>query len=306
MDEAPVSHPAEQAAEVERDWYVLPVATAPSGWLVYSLDFVLAALQGRASDQENIVRTPGWIVLAQLIRGIMAVLQALIIGFSSLPVVGWFMEINARTFTRNAAGFFLRACYWKAKLRHLGQDTVIDQNVEIWGPANVSIGSRCHIDTHVRMAAGERRYGQHGSIVIHDYVHLGPGVHVAGRGGVEIRAFASLGAGVHVYSATNTLEHPDDPGRLISMSHMAPAKQQYTFEKAIVIEEYSFIGIMSRIMPGVHVGRGAIVHANVELTGDVPPFANFGGAPRGRQIGWRRPRRKSPMLGADAPAQGAN
>ncbi|HWL93488.1 MAG TPA: hypothetical protein VNT79_08120, partial [Phycisphaerae bacterium] len=44
------------------------------------------------------------------------------------------------------------------------------------------------------------------------------------------------------------------------------------------------------------IGRGAIVHANTELLRSVPPFSNFGGVPRGRHIGWRKPLRLSPKM----------
>lgn len=279
-------------------WYIPPAPECPKSWLVYSTDFVLAALQGCAADHEKIKRTPLWITIAGIVRAGMAVFQVLILILSSIPVVSWFVEIAARVFTRNAFGFFLRACYWKARLKELGQDTIIDQFVEIWGAGNVSIGSRCHINTNVRMAAGEAKHGQHGSVRIGNFVHVGPNVHIAGRGGVEIGDFAGIMAHAHLYSATGVIEKPEDPGQLVSMSHMAPPDQQHIIEAPIVIEPYALLGMMTRVMPGVRVGRGAIVHSNTELTKSVPPFANFGGLPRGKLIGWRRPRRPSPMLGS--------
>lgn len=287
---------ADTPSAIARSWYVPPRPKIPHGWLLYSLDYVVAALQGCAAEPHLVRRTGGWVVMGTIVLGIMAVAQAIIMLLARLPIVSSFVEIIARVFTGNAPGFFLRGCYWKARLKHLGQNTVIDQYVDIRGPASVSIGSHCHIDAYVRFKAGERGYGQHGSIEIGNYVHLGPGVLIVGRGGVVIEDFASLSADARVYSATNTIEHPDSPGQLISMSHVAPHDQQYIVESPIVIEEYAFIGLMTCILPGVRVGRGAVVHANLELTRDVPPFANLGGLPRGRQIGWRRPRRRSPKL----------
>jgi acetyltransferase-like isoleucine patch superfamily enzyme len=291
--------PREEVAQIADSWYVPPLPPQKSGWVVYSLDFVLATLQGSITEPKKVRRTPFWLAVGVIVRGVMAVAQALLMGLTWLPVVSTFIEIVARTFTRNAAGFFLRSCYWKARLKSLGSDTLIDQGVEIWGPANVSIGSNCHIDTNVRLAAGERRHGQRGSISIGNYVHLGPGVHIAGRGGVVIHDFVGLSAHTHLYSATNTIEFPGDPGQLISMSHMAPPDQQYIIENPITIEPYAFVGMMARVMPGVRIGYGAVVHAAMELTRDVPPFANISGPPRARQIGWRKPRRRSRHLGSD-------
>lgn len=295
---------SDEAKAVAESWYVPPRPTFKSGWLVYSLDFVLATLQGCVAEPHLVRRTWYWLIAGVIVRVGMAIGQVFIMLLSWIPILSWSTEILARTFTRNAAGFFLRSCFWKARLKHLGTDTIIDQGVEIWGPANVSIGSNCHIDTNVRLAAGERRHRQHGSIVIGNCVHLGPGVHIAGRGGVEIGNFVGVMANAHLYSATGVVERPDDPGQLISMSHMAPRTHQHITEKPIVIGEYAFIGMMTRILPGVQIGRGAIIHANCELTRDVQPFANIGGVPRGQQIGWHKPRRISSFLSRKAGKDG--
>ena len=232
----------------------------------------------------------------------MAVFQFLILIFAKIPLLSSIVETVARGFSRDSVGFFIRACYWKARLKRLGCDTIIDQGVDIWGPANVSIGARCHLSTHVRLAAGESKHGQHGSITIGDFVHVGPGVHIAGRGGVSIGDLVGLSAAVHIYSATNMVFSREHPDRLISMSHMAPAELQDIYESPVVIEDYAFIGIMVRILPGVIIGKGAVVHANSELTSNVPAFANFGGQAKGKQIGWRKPlRRKVIPPAASAP-----
>lgn len=293
-----------ESESAQESWYIPEKKKVESGWLVYTLDFVLATLQGRVAEQHRVIRTAPWLVVGHLVRGGMAIAQAIIMLLAWVPVVSWFLETIARTFTRNAAGFFLRCCYWKAKLKHLGCDTIIDQGVEIWGPGSVSIGSHCHIDTNVRLAAGERRHGQHGFIKIGNHVHLGPGVHIAGRGRVEIHDMVGISANAHLYSATGTFERPDDPGQLISMSHMAPEDQQFVYEGKIVVEEYAFIGMMTRVMPNVRIGRAAIVHSNVQVDRDVPAFGNFGGLPRGRLIGMRRPRRKSPKFRPESDGDG--
>lgn len=286
----------QEITRIAQSWYVPPMVPRRDTFLVYSLDFVLATLQGCIAEPQRVRRTLSWLTVGVIVRTLMALMQLVIMGLAWVPIVNWFVEIVARTFTRNAAGFFLRSCYWKARLKRLGVDTIIDQGVEIWGPANVCIGSHAHVDTNVRLAAGERRHRQHGYIVVGDHVHLGPGVHIAGRGGVEIRDFVGIMANAHLYSATGVIERPQDPGQLISMSHMAPHDQQHVHEAPILIDDFAFVGMMSRIMPGVRIGYGAIVHANCEVTQEVPAFANIGAVPRGRQIGWRRPRRRSPQL----------
>ena len=47
----------------------------------------------------------------------------------------------------------------------------------------------------------------------------------------------------------------------------------------VIIEDCAWIGEMVCIMPGVKIGRGAIVGANAVVTNDVPPYCVVGGNP---------------------------
>src|SRR3990167_524991 len=47
----------------------------------------------------------------------------------------------------------------------------------------------------------------------------------------------------------------------------------------VTIEDYIFIGPRAIILPGVTIGKGAIVAAGAVVTKDVPPFAIVGGVP---------------------------
>ena len=40
-----------------------------------------------------------------------------------------------------------------------------------------------------------------------------------------------------------------------------------------------WIGDKATILPGVHIGKGAVVGANAVVTKDVPPFSVVGGIP---------------------------
>ena len=73
--------------EIERMWYVPPSRTYKPGWLLYSEDFVIEALQGKIFDTDTIVRTSGYRFAAAMIRAGMAVGQALIMLLSYLPIL---------------------------------------------------------------------------------------------------------------------------------------------------------------------------------------------------------------------------
>jgi acetyltransferase-like isoleucine patch superfamily enzyme len=54
----------------------------------------------------------------------------------------------------------------------------------------------------------------------------------------------------------------------------------------IVIEDHAWISFRATVLPGVTIGRGAVVAAGAVVTKDVPPYAIVGGIPA-TQIGTR-------------------
>ncbi|MFH0980271.1 MAG: acyltransferase [Planctomycetota bacterium] len=286
----------EESAQVRAAWYIPPKPPAPIGWLVFSEEFVLRVLQGRYTQQLPARRTLPWRAVGFIVRAALAVAQFALMFFSVVPLISGGMEMLAAHFRRGGFGFFLRSCYWKTKLDSLGQDTLIDRGIDIWGARNIRIGSCCHLDTQLRLAAGEGRYGQGGYLSVGDYSHIGPRCHIAARGGVTIGDFVSIEAGVYVYSATNTLIHPEHPGQLVSFSHTAPPGFQSTIEAPVYIGDYAMVGFGSLVMPGAAIGLGAIVHPHTRVIGQYPPFANITGPGRSRQNGWRRPPKRDPRV----------
>jgi galactoside O-acetyltransferase len=260
--------------------------------MLYSETLVLSQLQGCFDQPDKVNYTIGWRIIGWFVRVIMAIGQASVMLLCIIPVLSWLMYMIARGMPRNIAGFFIRGCYWKAKLRRMGVDTFIDQGVEITRPDTVEIGSRCHIDRNVLMSVGNKT----GYIRIGDYAFIGPSCHIAGRGGVEIGPFAGLAARVHLYSVTNVPYHAERLGELVTMSHSVPAEQQNTLEGRVEIGDYAIIGAGTIILPNVTVGRGAIVHPYAEVRNSFDKFAIVSGHGRAKRVGWRRPGRLDPRL----------
>lgn len=98
-------------------------------------------------------------------------------------------------------------------------------------------------------------------------------------GGLVIGENVSISAGVWLITGTHDM---DDP-------HFAA---DY---RPIVIDDYVWIGSRAMIMPGVTVGRGAVVMAGAVVTRDVEPFAVVGGVPA-RQVRRRALRNPSYTL----------
>lgn len=102
------------------------------------------------------------------------------------------------------------------------------------------------------------------NIFIGNYVSINRKVLLDGRGGKLL-----IGNNVDIAQETNiwTLEHDvhDD------------------FYKSkgsdVIIEDYVWIASRCTILPGVRIGRGAVVASNSVVTKDIPPMAIVGGIP---------------------------
>jgi acetyltransferase-like isoleucine patch superfamily enzyme len=83
------------------------------------------------------------------------------------------------------------------------------------------------------------------------------------RGGLEIGSDVSISPGVMVLTAQHDMN--DERFKYVS--------------RRVVIEDHVWIGARATIMPGVTVGRGAVVAAGAVVTRDVEPLTVVGGVP---------------------------
>lgn len=91
------------------------------------------------------------------------------------------------------------------------------------------------------------------------------------QGGLEIGSHVDIASEVMIWTSQHDIHDPD----------MRP------IEAKVVVEDYVFIGPRSIILPGVTIGKGAIVAAGAVVTKDVAPGMIVGGTPASK-IGDRK------------------
>lgn len=115
-----------------------------------------------------------------------------------------------------------------------------ENGIYISNGTNLSIGEHTRINEDVFMQ---------GEIVIGNYVMIAPKV--------------------SIYTRTHVFEKVDVPMLL----------QGDTETKAVVIEDDVWIGINAVILPGITIGKGAIIGANAVVTTNVKAYTIVGGVP---------------------------
>lgn len=92
---------------------------------------------------------------------------------------------------------------------------------------------------------------------------IGEGAVLDGRAKLSIGSHIDIASEVMIYNSQHDINDENFAAK----------------DASVVIEDYVFIGPRSIILPGVTIGKGAIVAAAAVVTKDVPPYAIVGGVP---------------------------
>ena len=118
------------------------------------------------------------------------------------------------------------------------------------------------------------------NIVIGDDSILGEGIVLDGRAQLTIGNHVDIASGVMIYNSEHDTEN-----------------EYFQAEnKPVIIEDYAFIGPRAIILPGIKIGKGAIVAAGAVVTKEVAPYAIVGGVPA-KIIGERKNKNLNYKLG---------
>src|SRR5665213_1808087 len=129
---------------------------------------------------------------------------------------------------------------------------------------------------------GTRFYDQKNIIIGKDSI-IGEGAVLDGRDDLVIGDHVDIASEVMIYNA----EHDINDAQF--SAKVAP----------VFIKDYVFIGPRAIVLPGVTIGKGAVVAAGAVVTKDVPDFAIVGGVPA-RVVGERQNKELHYKLGRAA------
>ena len=156
----------------------------------------------------------------------------------------------------------MRRATWRAMTKRFGHGVRIGRGALAKHPETFEIGDGVFV--------GEQSFIQgriDGRCVIGNHVWLGPQSYFDARD-LVIEEFVGWGPGAKVLGSM----HSGDPIDV-------PIMQTDLEIKPVRIGAWADIGVNAVILPGVTVGRGAIVGAGAVVAGDVEPFSIVAGVP---------------------------
>jgi acetyltransferase-like isoleucine patch superfamily enzyme len=169
----------------------------------------------------------------------------------------------------------MRRIILRALSRSFGNGVTIAPQAGFRYPETFEIGDGVFIGSQVYI---QGRFD--GRCVIGKKVWLGPQVYLDARD-LMIGDHVGMGPGSKVLGSQHT-------GRPFDV----PIIETDLEIKPVVIEDWADVGTNAVILPGVTIGRGAIVGAGAVVTRDVPPFAVAAGVPA-KVVNWRDPQAAS-------------
>ena len=110
---------------------------------------------------------------------------------------------------------------------------------------------------------------------VSDGVGFGKDVKIYGDGPVFIGRRAVLAEDTLVYTQVHDYDHSD----------VLPFGWGFTYPETR-IDDYAWLGVRCIVLPGAHIGEGAVVQAGSVVMGNIPPCAIAAGNPA-KVIGWR-------------------
>lgn len=123
----------------------------------------------------------------------------------------------------------------------------------------------CHFDV-ARSATlqGGVRFFHIGRLAVGDDTVINRGVLLDNRGGIAIGAHVSIAHDARIYTMGHDVH---DPALFATKA------------RPVRIDDYAVLFAGAMLMPGVHLGEGAVVMAGAVVTRSVPPYRIVGGNP---------------------------
>lgn len=175
-----------------------------------------------------------------------------------IKIASLIRSVRFLMYTYSVKGSFLK---W-------GKGSYIEPFAKIFGHGSIKVGEKVHICAQVWLNA-KKLAGSKPSLQIGDNTYIGRFSQINAWQDVIIEDHVLIADRVFITDSDHNFEDINTPVIL----------QGDRFKGAVRLKQGCWLGIGVVIMPGVTVGRNAVVGANSVVTKDVPDYTVVGGIP---------------------------
>lgn len=154
--------------------------------------------------------------------------------------------------------------YPPESFKGLGPDCILERTVLVFHPETITLGVNVYVG-HYTILKG---YWQGAGMHIGDGCWIGQQCFLHSAGGIILGKNVGVGPGVKMLTSVHR-----EVGRNVPILH-SPLRFA-----PITVDDDADIGINAVIMPGIHIGKGALIGAGAVVTHDVPAYAVVAGVP---------------------------
>lgn len=159
----------------------------------------------------------------------------------------------------------------KGGIKHIGRGSLLAQGVKIYHGEHLAIGAHSSIMSHCIIETSPAD-GKAPILEIGDNVSIGEYSHITCANKITIGNGVLTGRFVLITDNAHGKCTYED-------SDIAPLQRSIYSKGAVIIKENVWIGDKATILPGVTVGKGAVIAANAVVTQDVPDYTIVAGVP---------------------------
>ena len=176
---------------------------------------------------------------------------------------GALVDLLAR-FAHGESAFdaMMRRVLWRALVKRCGHGLRVGRGVVATHPETFEIGDGVFVGDQ---AVVQGRFD--GTCIVGSHTWIGPQAYFDARH-LHLGEAVGWGPGAKVLGS----EHTGLPADV-------PTIQTDLVIRPVVVEDWADVGVNAVVLPGVTIGRGAIVGAGAVVVKDVPPFAIVAGVP---------------------------
>jgi len=170
---------------------------------------------------------------------------------------------------------FIYSGWWSRYFDGFGKNSYIAPFASyICGMEKISIGNNTYLGKNIQLTAWTTYKGH----TFNPKIQIGDGCSIGEDN--HITAINSIYIGNNVLTGKKVLITDNSHGMATYEQLVVPPVDRNLHSKGVVvIEDNVWIGEKASILPGVHIGKGAIIAANSVVTKDVPAFCVAAGIP---------------------------